>query len=140
MNDFWILGENKNFIIKTPKNPHISPREGCHIVIYTKDKMEKSWDDPKLAGKAFELAAKISKVLVEEKIADWVNIQNNQNWDLLPGDKLEFHINIYGRRKSGKTWGQPVELPKSPGTFKNEPMSQKEREILARRLKEILSE
>jgi diadenosine tetraphosphate (Ap4A) HIT family hydrolase len=139
MSDDWVLWENENFVIKTPKNPHISPEEGCHVKVYTKQRIERSWDNPELAGKVFELAVKVSKVIIEEKIADWVNIQNNQNWSSLPGGEPEFHIHIYGRRKSGKTWCQPVELPKLPGTFKNEPMSQVDREILIKKLKEILS-
>lgn len=27
------------------------------------------------------------------------------------------HLHIYGRRKGGKTWAQPVDMPKAPGTF-----------------------
>jgi diadenosine tetraphosphate (Ap4A) HIT family hydrolase len=134
----WILWENKDFVVKTLKNPHISLEEGCHIVIFTKEKLEKSWDNPELACKGFELAIKVSKIVVDEKIADWVNIQNNQNWGLLPGGKLFFHIHIYGRRKSGKTWSQPVEIPKLPNTFKNKPMSERERKILTAKFKENL--
>jgi diadenosine tetraphosphate (Ap4A) HIT family hydrolase len=136
MDDEWILWQNNEFVVITPKNPHIGPEEGCHIIILTKKKMGKSWDNPELAGKTFELATKISKIIIEEKIADWANIQNNQNWGLLPGGKLNFHIHIYGRKKSGKTWTQSITLPKLPNTFKNEPLPEKEREILRKRLKE----
>lgn len=134
----WVLWQNKDFIVTTPKNPHISPEEGCHIIIYPVKKMEKAWGNPELAKKAFELATNISKIIIEEKIADWTNIQNNQNWDFLPGGKLHFHIHIYGRKRSGKTWTQPVQIPKAPNTFKNNPLSESERKILERKLKEVL--
>ena len=133
MSNYWVLWEDEGFIITTPKNPHISPEEGCHIKINPKISMEKSWDDPVLAGKTFEFAAKASKIIVQEKIADWVNIQNNGNWGLLPNRKLNFHIHIYGRKKSGKTWIKPVKLPELPNTFRNKPMSFEERERLKSR-------
>ena len=138
MSDEWLLWQNKEFIVTTPENPHVSPEEGCHIIVLTKKKLEKPWDDPKLSGRTFELAARVSKIVIGERIADWVNIQNNQNWGLLPRGRLNFHIHIYGRKKSGKTWGQSITLPKLPNTFRNEPLSQKERERLKTKLKESL--
>ncbi|KON28153.1 hypothetical protein AC481_02635 [miscellaneous Crenarchaeota group archaeon SMTZ-80] len=134
----WILWEDKKFKVSTPENPHIGPDEGCHIKISPKEKIEKSWDDPELAGETFELATRVSKVVIQEKLADWINIQNNGNWGLLPGRKLNFHIHVYGRKKEGKTWGKPIKLPELPDTFKNKPLSEKDREILKIRFKELL--
>ena len=64
MSDEWLLWQNKEFVVTTPKNPHISLEEGCHIIVLTKKKVEKSWDDPKLSGRTFELAARISKIVI----------------------------------------------------------------------------
>jgi diadenosine tetraphosphate (Ap4A) HIT family hydrolase len=138
MDKDWILWQDKRFVVATPKNPHIVPDEGCHIKVYPKKKIDKSWDNPKLAGETFELASRVSKIIVQEKIADWINIQNNGNWGLLPGRKLNFHIHVYGRKKKGKTWGKPVKLPELPETFKNAPLSKREREILKIKFNELL--
>ncbi len=59
MSNHWVLWEDEGYIITTPKNPHISPEEGCHIKINPKNSMEKSWDDPVLAGKTFEFAVSL---------------------------------------------------------------------------------
>ena len=124
--DEFVLWKNDKFIVTTLRNPHLPKSEGCHIIIRSIREVKRAWNDPKLCGEAFELASRIAKVLIDEKIVDWVNLQNNQNWGLLHGGNLFFHVHIYGRKKSGKTWGQPVEIPKAPGTFKNEPMAKKD--------------
>ncbi len=133
----FVLWKNDKFVLSTPKNPHLPKSEGCHLIIRPTKNLEKAWDNSKLCGEAFELASKIAKILIDEKIVDWVNLQYNDNWGLLKG-KLSFHVHIYGRKKSGKTWMQPVELPKLPGTFINEPMSKNDIEKLTAKLKEIL--
>jgi len=138
LEDEFALWKNEKFIVTTLRNPHIPKSEGCHLVIRPLRELKRAWDDSKLCGEAFELASRISKVLIDEKIVDWTNLQNNQNWGLLPGGKLFFHVHIYGRKKSGKTWGQPVEIPKNPGTFKNEPMAERDIQKLITKFKEVL--
>ena len=73
----------------------------------------------------------------ELKLAPWFNLQANGNWGLLPGNKPWFHIHVYARRK-GKTWAMPVQLPLTPGTFHNKPMTEKERKILSEALNKRL--
>jgi adenylate cyclase class IV/diadenosine tetraphosphate (Ap4A) HIT family hydrolase len=136
--DEWILWKNNKFMVNTPENPHLSPEEGCHIVIRPVELIEKAWDNPKLCGEAFELASKVAKIIIDERIADWCNLQYNNNWGLLQGEKLRFHVHVYGRKKTSKNWGQPVELPKFPKTFKNKPLSKDEKERLIIKFKEIL--
>lgn len=127
----FVLWKNDKFIVTTPLNPHLPKDEGCHLVIRPVKPFEKAWDYPKFTGETFELASKIVKILIDEGIVDWANLQCNGNWGLLKGVTPWFHVHIYGRKKSGKTWGQPVELPKLPNTYNNESMSKRDIQRLA---------
>jgi diadenosine tetraphosphate (Ap4A) HIT family hydrolase len=57
---------------------------------------------------------------------------------LLPGAVPHLHVHIYGRRRGGKTWAQPVDLPKAPGQFGFAPLSEPDRARLAIALTEAL--
>lgn len=133
-----VLWKTRKFIVVTRKNPHLPKEEGCHLVIYSVRELKNAWESPKVCGEAFELAAKAAKILVDEKIVDWANLQYNGNWGLLKGATPVFHVHIYGRKKSGKTWGQPADLPKFPGTFSNKSVSKKDIAKLIARFKEEL--
>ncbi len=134
--ELWSDGE---FSITTSSNPHIPKEEGIHLRIFAKKELTKGWDDPELCGKAFVLAAKVADIIVEKlKIVEWANLQYNGNWGLLPGYTPLFHIHVYGRKKTGKTWAQPVQLPKAPGTYNNEPLTEKERKVLSDAFKKYL--
>ncbi len=134
--ELWSNGE---FSITTSSNPHIPKEEGIHLRIFAKREVANGWEDPELCGKAFTLAAKVAGIIVERlKIVQWANLQYNGNWGLLPGYTPVFHIHIYGRKKTGKTWAQPVILPKAPGTYKHEPLTEKERSLLSDAFKKYL--
>lgn len=135
----WKLWENKEFTVVTLSNPLIPKEEGVHLIIQPNKIIERGWDDPKLCGRAFSLGAKIAKVIIEKvKFSDWANLQYNGNYGLLSGNKLNFHVHIFGRKKTSPNWGQPVPLPKSPGTFNNEPLSENGRKILIVAFKKYL--
>ena len=132
----FLLWENDDFVIKTPFNPHTSYKEGLHLVVITKVERKTAWEDPSLSGRAFELAARASKIIEEVGLAPWVNIQANGNWGLLPNAELFFHIHIYGRNKT-KNWAQPIILPRLPGTYENEPMPESDRAKLIEAFKQL---
>lgn len=116
-----LLWENEEFSIKTPVNPHIPYSEGLHIMLAPKADYENAWQDPSVAGRAFELAARACNILESIGLAPWFNLQANGNWGLLPDAKKFFHIHIYGRNQT-EMWGKPIQLPEAPGTYQNDPM------------------
>jgi len=134
----WVLWSNEKFEIFTLTNPHLSPEEGLHIVVWPKTNVSSAWADPDLCAEAFKIATKVSQVMEELKLAPWFNLQANGNWGLLPGSVPRFHVHVYARRK-GKTWAMPVQLPFAPGTYHNEPMAEIERESLSEALKRKLN-
>jgi diadenosine tetraphosphate (Ap4A) HIT family hydrolase len=52
------------------------------------------------------------KVLERLGPADWVSLQANGNWGLLPGATPHLHVHIDGRRRGDKTWAQPQLSPR----------------------------
>ena len=132
----FLLWENETFLIKTPFNPHISYSEGVHLIVTTQAEYETAWDDPKISGQVFELAARASKIIEVAGLAPWLNMQANGNWGLLPGATPFFHIHIYGRNKT-ESWGKPILLPEQPGTYKYDPMPQSDRELLVEAFKQL---
>lgn len=125
----FLLWQNDTFIIKTPFNPHIPYSEGPQLIVATKQDIKTAWDNPELAGKVFELAAKACKIMDGLHFAPWFNIQANGNWGLLPGATPFFHVHIYGRNKTD-TWAKPIALPEAPNTYKNDPMPEANRDRL----------
>jgi len=132
----WTLWEDARFVVTTSANPHLPPEEGCHLVVAPKDAPPHAWADPAITAETVELAARVCQVMERLGLADWFNLQANGNWGLLPGAIPHLHVHIYGRRRGGETWGQPVELPKAPGTFSFAPLGEQDRASLASALAE----
>lgn len=133
----FVLWENDTFLVKTPFNPHIPYSEGLHVLVAPKADIVSAWEDPELSGEAFKIASKVSKVISDLSFAPWLNLQANGNWGLLPEATPFFHIHIYGRNKT-ESWGKPIKLPELPGTYKNDPMSEDDRNLLTAELKKNL--
>lgn len=138
MPERWIRWQDERFVVSTSDNPHLPPEEGCHLLVQTNEPPPHAWADPALTGEAFALTARVCRVLERLGLVDWVNLQANGNWGLLPGGSPHFHIHVYGRRKIGQTWAQPVQLPKAPGQFGFSPLSESDRDRIAAALAESL--
>ena len=138
MNTFT-LWENDTFTVDTPKNPHVPYSEGLHVIVSPKREVPSAWADIALATDAFELSARVCKIMEDLELAPWFNIQANGNWGLLPGNTPFFHVHIYGRNKTAASWGKPVVLPEAPGTYNNASMPETDRDNLAKALAEQLS-
>lgn len=137
MSGNYILWDNDSFLIATPLNPHLPYSEGLHLMITSKQAIANAWEDPQLAGEAFRLAAEACKIMKNLKLSPWFNVQANGNWGLLPGRTPFFHIHIYGRNKTA-SWGKPLVLPLAPQAYKNDPMPEADRTMLAKVFKSQL--
>lgn len=130
----YLLWENDEFIICTPFNPHVSYSEGPVVLIKVKADMSHAWQDPKITGRAFELAAKVCRVMEQMQMAPWFNIQTNGNCGLIDSAQPFFHVYIYGRNRTDR-WAKPIILPEVPKTYNNDPMPEADRLRLAASLK-----
>ncbi|HSX27373.1 MAG TPA: hypothetical protein VLG25_01180 [Patescibacteria group bacterium] len=124
--DSFILWENDQFTISTPKNPHIPYSEGLHVIVSPKRQITTAWEDIELSEATFKLAVKACKIMENSQLAPWFNIQANGNWGLLPGATPSFHVHILGRNKTSN-WGKPLVLPEAPNTYQNDPMPEADR-------------
>lgn len=125
-----ILWQNNDFIVTAPRHPHISLLEGRHLGVFTKKSLKSAWHDCRLAAKAFALASKVAGIIIGLDLVQWANIQFNGNWGLLPGQRTNFHLHIYGRKKASPHWATPVPLPKLPKTFNFPPTPRAEINLL----------
>lgn len=135
--NIFTLWEDDNFIVSTPKNPHLPYIEGPHVVVVPKQQVANAWQDIDVSTETFKLASEVCKVMEDLQLAPWFNIQANGNWGLLPGAEPFFHIHIYGRNKTA-TWGKPITLPEAPKTYQNEPMPEVDQVRLADAFSELL--
>lgn len=129
MNTFT-LWESVEYKIDTPKNPHLPYSEGLHVIVFPKHEVQNAWENIELSEATFKLASEVCNIMSKQKYAPWFNIQANGNWGLLPGKTPFFHVHIYGRNKT-ESWGKPVVLPEAPGTYRNEPMPEIDRNRLS---------
>jgi hypothetical protein len=128
--DSYQLWENDEFIICTPTNPHQPYSEGLHIFAAPKNLIGTAWNDPSVAAKTFELCANACAIMKKLNIAPWFNIQVNGNWGLLTGREPYFHVHVFGRNKTDR-WGKTILLPEVPGTYSNEPMPERDINLLS---------
>jgi diadenosine tetraphosphate (Ap4A) HIT family hydrolase len=135
----YLLWENDELTIGTPKNPHVPYREGPHIIVLPKREVANAWGDVSLSEKTFNVASQACQVMEILQFAPWFNIQANGNWSLLPEARPFFHVHIYGGNKTS-SWGKPVILPEAPGTYQNDSMPLSDREKLSNALKTSLVE
>ena len=99
------LFSTDNFVLVTPKHPHVTRVDGGHLTINPKVKVvDRTKLSPKLAtelmkftlvvGVAFAVAMKKRGVPLER-----INYQDNGNWALHTKQGPHLHIHIYGRAK-----------------------------------------
>ena len=127
-NNDWVLWKNEEMSLEAAFHPAISRSEGFHLVLLQKKGVASPspWADPKLYAKMSLLAAKASRVIRIAGMADWINIHYDGNIGAAKGNP-KMHIHIFGRLKTGKLWGGPLQLPSGEGSHGNEPLTEEER-------------
>jgi diadenosine tetraphosphate (Ap4A) HIT family hydrolase len=105
--------ESRHFIITAPERPHVSRRDGGHLIINPRMTVEdRTQLDRERAVELMKLtmvAGKAMKtVLARKGIAiGRINYQDNGNW------RHELHVHLYGRASDAtiQKWGQPLSFP-----------------------------
>lgn len=135
----WVLWENDEMSLQAAFNPAIPREEGLHIVLLQKKNVPSPWSDPELFSRMSMFAAKVGGVLINMGMADWVNIHCDGNIGAAKGNP-KMHIHIFGRLKTGRNWGGPLQLPSGEGPYGHEPLSVQDRERLRSTLKYMMVE
>ena len=130
----WVLWGNEEMSLQAAFNPGIPRTEGFHVVLLQKKGVPSPWADPDLYTRMSLVAAKASGVMMELKMADWINIHCDGNIGAAKGNP-KMHIHIFGRFKTGLNWGGPLQLPSGERDYGNEPLTDQEIERLRSALK-----
>ncbi len=137
-----LIFKSDDFEIVTPEHPHVSRRDGGHLIINPKVSVE---DRTKLSREnAIELmkltmvAGEAMKTILTQRGIEIgrINYQDNGNW------RHELHVHLYGRARGAtiQIYGHPLALPPTREAF-NEQMGNLEpltREDVAALKAEIL--
>lgn len=130
----WTLWENDEMSLEAAFNPAIPRSEGFHVVLLQKNKAPSPWTHPELYTRMSLIAAKVSRVMMDLGMADWINIHCDGNIGAAEGNP-RMHIHIFGRLKTAPSWGGPLQFPSGEGPYCNEPLSIEDRERLRSALK-----
>ncbi len=105
--------ESRHFLIVAPEHPHVSRRDGGHLIINPRvaveDRTQLSREQAIELVKLTMVAGEAMKtVLTRKGIAiGRINYQDNGNW------RHELHVHLYGRARDAtrQPWGQPLSFP-----------------------------
>jgi diadenosine tetraphosphate (Ap4A) HIT family hydrolase len=108
-----LILESRHFIITAPERPHVSRRDGGHLIINPRktveDRTQLDREEAIELVKLTMIAGAAMKTVLSRKGIDIgrINYQDNGNW------RHELHIHLYGRARSStiQKWGQPLSLP-----------------------------
>lgn len=109
-----ILYEGQTCTIYVPSKPHISPKDGGHLMVIPNrivDERSKLMPVELLEIGFLSIAA--GKTLISLNNADWINYQENGNWSLDSTKERRLHLHVYGRKKSAKSqpFGESLLFP-----------------------------
>jgi len=105
--------ESRHFTVTAPEHPHVSRRDGGHLIINPRKTVEdRTQLDREQATELMKLtmiAGEAMKTVLSRKGIDIgrINYQDNGNW------RHELHIHLYGRARGStiQKWGQPLSFP-----------------------------
>jgi diadenosine tetraphosphate (Ap4A) HIT family hydrolase len=117
-----LVFESEHFQIITPERPHVSRRDGGHLIVNPKvpveDRTRLSRDRAVELMKLTMVAGEAMKSVMTSRGVDIgrINYQDNGNW------RHELHVHLYGRARGAviQTYGHPIALPPTPETFKEQ--------------------
>jgi diadenosine tetraphosphate (Ap4A) HIT family hydrolase len=108
-----LILETRHFIITAPERPHVSRRDGGHLIINPRktveDRTQLDREEAIELVKLTMIAGAAMKTVLSRKGIDIgrINYQDNGNW------RHELHVHLYGRARSStiQKWGQPLSFP-----------------------------
>ena len=117
-----IVYESPHFEIVVPERPHVTRRDGGHLIINPKVAVD---DRTKLTREQAVELVKLTMVAGEAMTTvltrrgipiGRINYQDNGNW------RHELHIHLYGRACAAtlQTYGHPLALPPTAQAFKEQ--------------------
>ena len=103
-------------VLLLPNAPHISVRDGGHLLVTTVRHVESRVDySDEEAREVHQLTVLAARALRDLTWADWINFQENGNWSVDAPAGPHSHTHVYGRSRqsTNQPFGEPLRLPTS---------------------------
>ena len=113
-NDAYVLCETEEARVLLPPRPHISPRDGGHLVATPKVHVRSRRDLPAEALRSVELLTMVAADALEAVFGtEWFNYQENGNWGLDRPSRQHMHVHVYGRtaHAGDQPYGEALRFP-----------------------------
>ena len=112
--DAYVLCETAEARVLLPPRPHISPRDGGHLVAVPKRHVRSRRDLSVEARQSVELLTMVAADALEAVFGTpWFNFQENGNWSLDHPDRQHMHVHVYGRTTDAvdQPYGEALRFP-----------------------------
>lgn len=101
--------------VVAPAVPHISTRDGGHLVVVAGRHVPSRLD--LTAAELYEvevLSLLGAAALLRGHFADWINWQENGNWSANVPERAHMHFHVYGRARGSREqpFGEALQLPR----------------------------
>ena len=112
--DAYVLCETEEARVLLPPRPHISPRDGGHLVATPKLHVQSRRDLSAGALLSVELLTMVAADALEAVFGTaWFNFQENGNWGVDRPERQHMHVHVYGRRSDAvdQPYGEALRFP-----------------------------
>lgn len=144
--------ETEDFIVVAAAKPHLTRKDGGHIVIKPKRKLVNRQElSAKQAIELMRLTIVVGQAMTnglrKQGISlGRINYQDNGNWSVFKPEGPYFHIHLYGRAKDAKKqkYGQSLHFPhkdEHPEFYENlEPLNKEDVKIIKKEIELIFKQ
>jgi diadenosine tetraphosphate (Ap4A) HIT family hydrolase len=112
--DANVLCETEEARVLLPGRPHISPRDGGHLVAIPKRHVRSRRELSLEALASVELLTMVAADALEAVFGTpWFNFQENGNWSLDRPERQHMHVHVYGRTSDAveQPYGEALRFP-----------------------------
>jgi diadenosine tetraphosphate (Ap4A) HIT family hydrolase len=112
--DADVLCETADARVLLPRRPHISPRDGGHLVAIPKVHVRSRRELSHEALLSVELLTMVAADALEAVFGTpWFNFQENGNWSVDRPEGQHMHVHIYGRANGAvdQPFGEALRFP-----------------------------
>jgi diadenosine tetraphosphate (Ap4A) HIT family hydrolase len=109
-----VLCETEDARLLLPARPHISPRDGGHLVAVPKVHVRTRRDLSDATRHAVELLTMVAADALESAFGTgWFNYQENGNWSVDRPERQHMHVHVYGRSRDAvdQPYGEALRFP-----------------------------
>lgn len=131
-----IIYETDNFFVEVPRKPHVTRKDGGHLVIHPlKNVEDRTCLSKELAIELMKLTCILGKAMKKALNTRGIslgriNYQDNGNWGVNKPEGPHLHIHLYGRARNAtiQKYGHALHFPKPETGFydQNKPLNEED--------------